>query len=148
MTYQNYTKWCKLILIAIDGRGRLNHIIDAPLEPTASNYLQWIQRDSVVLSWIIANIDSDLVNQFLNYTTTWDLWKGIETFLSSGKDELQTFDLSSKAASLKQSNESIEVYYGKLNTLWKEIDRRMPNPMKCSEDITKFNSFIQRQRLY
>ena len=40
------------------------------------------------------------------------------------------------------------MYYGKLNTLWKEIDRRMPNPMKCSEEITQFNSFIQRQRLY
>ena len=27
LTYQNYTKWCKLIQIAIEGRGRLNHII-------------------------------------------------------------------------------------------------------------------------
>ena len=40
------------------------------------------------------------------------------------------------------------MYYNKRNTLWKEIDRRMPNPLKCSEDITAFNSFIQRQRLY
>ena len=24
----------------------------------------------------------------------------------------------------------------------------MPNPIKCSEDITQFNSFIQRQKLY
>ena len=88
------------------------------------------------------------MNQFLDYTTAWNLWKGIETLLSSGRDELQIFDLSSKAASLKQNNESIEVYYGKLNTLWKEIDGRMPNPMKCSEDITEFNSFIQRRRLY
>ena len=32
--------------------------------------------------------------------------------------------------------------------LWKEIDRRMPNPMTCSQDITAFNNFIQRQRLY
>uniref|UniRef100_A0A803N1T0 GAG-pre-integrase domain-containing protein n=1 Tax=Chenopodium quinoa TaxID=63459 RepID=A0A803N1T0_CHEQI len=40
------------------------------------------------------------------------------------------------------------MYFSKLNILWKEIDRRMPNPMKCSEDITLFNSFIQRQRLY
>ena len=61
---------------------------------------------------------------------------------------MQIFDLSSKAANLKQENDTIEMYYGKLNTLWKEIDRRMPNSMKCSTDITTFNSFIQRQRLY
>ena len=48
LTYHNYTKWCKLIQIAIEGRGRLNHIIDTPPEPTASNYLQWKQRDSIV----------------------------------------------------------------------------------------------------
>lgn len=24
----------------------------------------------------------------------------------------------------------------------------MPNPMKCDEDITIFNTFIQKQRLY
>ncbi|XP_057518458.1 uncharacterized protein LOC130799377 [Amaranthus tricolor] len=148
LTYHNYTKWCKLIQIAIEGRGRLSHIIDVPPEPTTSNYIQWKQRDSIVLSWIIANIDSDLVNQFLDYTTAWELWKGIETLLSSGRDELQIFDLNSKAANLKQDNDTIEVYYGKLNTLWKEIDRRMPNPMKCSADTTTFNSFIQRQRLY
>ena len=40
------------------------------------------------------------------------------------------------------------MYHGKLNTLWKEIDRRMPNPMKYSADITQFNTFIQRRRLY
>ena len=107
LTYQNYTKWCKLIQIAIERRERLNHIIDAPPELTTSNYLQW-KRDSVVLSWIIANIDSDLVNQFLDYTTAWDLWKGIETLLSSGRDELQIFDLSSKTTSLKQNNNSLK----------------------------------------
>ena len=32
--------------------------------------------------------------------------------------------------------------------LWKEIDRRMPNPMTCLSDITAFNKFIQRQQLY
>ena len=33
-------------------------------------------------------------------------------------------------------------------TLWNEIDRRLLNPMKCATDITIFNGYIQRQRLY
>uniref|UniRef100_A0A803LQS3 Reverse transcriptase Ty1/copia-type domain-containing protein n=1 Tax=Chenopodium quinoa TaxID=63459 RepID=A0A803LQS3_CHEQI len=148
LNFTNYTKWCKLMQIAISGRGRLNHITANPVPPDDPEYAQWAQRDSLVLSWIIENIDGDLVNQFLDYKHARDLWKGIETLLSSGRDELQTFDLNTKAASLKQGSENLEVYFSKLNTLWKEIDRRMPNPMKCSEDITLFNSFIQRQRLY
>ena len=49
---------------------------------------------------------------------------------------------------LRQGNNTIETYFGKLSMLWKEIDRRMPNPMICSQDITTFNNIIQRQRLY
>ncbi|KAK1381722.1 hypothetical protein POM88_019457 [Heracleum sosnowskyi] len=145
LNFTNYTKWCKLMHIAIGGRGRLNHITANPVPPNDPEYQQWAQKDSTVLSWIIENIDGDLVNQFLDYKTARELWKGIETLLSSGRDELQIYDLSSKAATMRQGKDTIEVYFSKLNTLWKEIDRRMPNPMKCAEDITSFNSFIQRQ---
>ena len=89
LTYHNYTMWCKLMYNAIEGRGRLNHIIAAPLDSTSPTYQQWKQRDSVVLSWIIANIRLELVNQFLDYTTMWDLWKGIETLFNNGRDELK-----------------------------------------------------------
>ena len=61
---------------------------------------------------------------------------------------MQIFDLSARAAALKQNNDTIEVYFSKLNTIWKEIDRRMPNSKTCAHDITTFNNFIQRQRLY
>ena len=76
------------------------------------------------------------------------MWRGIDTLLGSGRDELQILDFSSKASSLKQNNDSIEIYFGKLNTLWKEIDRKMPNPMKYDENITIFNTFIQTQCWY
>ena len=100
------------------------------------------------MSWIISNISTDLINQFLDYTIAKDLWRGIEVLLSSGRDELQIFDLSSQANNLKQNQDPLEVFYGKLNTIWKEIDRRQPNPMIHAEDITIFNTFIQKQRLF
>ena len=59
--------------ILIEGRGRLSHIIDIPPRPSDPAYPQWKQRDLVVLSWIITNIEVDLVNQFLDYNTAWDL---------------------------------------------------------------------------
>lgn len=68
--------------------------------------------------------------------------------MSSGRDELQIFDLSSQANTLKQNRDSLEVFYGKLITIWKEIDRRQPNAMIHAEDITIFNTFIQKQRLF
>ena len=49
----------------------------------------------MVIAWIIENIDLEIVNQFLDCTTTQELWQGIETLFSSGRDELQIYDLSS-----------------------------------------------------
>ena len=50
----------------------------------------------------------------------------------------------SKANSTKQGKGLIEMYYGKLMTLWKEIDCRVPDPMKCSADITVYNETTQK----
>ena len=62
LTNQNYTKWSRLMHLAISGRDRLNHIIDDPPPTNDPAYSQWIKRDSIVISWILENIDSDLVN--------------------------------------------------------------------------------------
>ena len=66
--------------------------------------------------------------------------KGIETLFCNGRDELQIFDLSTKLATLTQGKNTIEQFYSQLNTLWKKIDRHMPNPLECSKDITIFNN--------
>ena len=128
--------------LAISSRGRLNHIITTTTSTTDPEYQLWSQINSMVMSWIIENIEANLVNQFLDYTIVRDLWKGVETLFCSGRDKLQIFDLSSKASTLAQGSNTIELFFGQLNNLWKEIDRRMPNSMKCPDGITMFNSYI------
>src|SRR5688500_15396153 len=79
LNYHNYTKWCKFMIITIDARHKLEHITKEPPALTDPIYEQGRQKDVIVLSWIISNIEPALVNQFLDYSTAWDLWKGIET---------------------------------------------------------------------
>jgi hypothetical protein len=148
LNHQNYTSWCKMMQLALDCRGRLNHIIDDPPLTVEPTYKAWKQKDSIVLSWILSNIESDLINKFLDYNIAKDLWDEIDVLFNSGRDELQVSDLNCQANTIKQNQDSLEVYYGKLITIWKEMDRRQPNPMIHSEDMTIFNSFIQKQRLF
>lgn len=49
---------------------------------------------------------------------------------------------------MRQGTETIEAFYGRMTAIWKEIDRRVPNPMKHPEDITIFNEITQRLKLY
>ena len=51
LTFHNYTKWCRLIYIALEPRGRLHHITAKPPSPTDPTYVQWKQNDSLVFSW-------------------------------------------------------------------------------------------------
>ncbi|XP_057522436.1 uncharacterized protein LOC130802433 [Amaranthus tricolor] len=148
LTNQNYTKWSRLMHLAISGRDRLNHIIDDPPSTNDPSYSQWIKRDSIVISWILENIDSDLMNQYLDFPTAKALWQGIETLYSSGRDGLQIFDLTVKTNKIQQGTDTIETYYSKLIMLWKEIDRRQPNPMKDPDDIIVYSQLIQKNRLY
>ncbi|XP_057529771.1 uncharacterized protein LOC130808310 [Amaranthus tricolor] len=148
LTNQNYTKWSRLMHLAISRRGRLNHIIDDPPSKNDPAYNQWTRSDSIVISWILENIDSDLVNQYLDFPIAKALWQGIETLYSSGRDGLQIFDLTVKINKTQQGTNTIETYYSKPLMLWKEIDRRQPNPMKDPGDIIIYNQLTQQNRLY
>ena len=124
LTYHNHTTWCRMMHINIKSRGMLNHLTN---------------QTSGYYKFILPTMESKgIVNQFLDYTTARDLWKGIENLLSDDSDELQIFN----------QRDSIEAFYSKLQDIWKEIDRRMPNPMKHAEDITLFNTFIQTQKFF
>ena len=97
----NYTLWSKLMYLAINGRGKIRHITFPSPSTTDPTYQKWREADSIVLTWIIENIGTDLVNQYLNYLIAYDLWKAIQTTYNSGRDQLQVYDLTVKEYSLK-----------------------------------------------
>lgn len=148
LNQSNFLIWSRMMHIALGARDRLNHITDDPPPKTDPDQKNWTQKDALVISWIIDNINPDLVRQFLDYPTARELWKGLERTFSSGSDELQIFDLTVKTNTLKQGNESIEGFYSKMVGLWKEIDRRMPNPMETPKDIETYQGIVDRHRLY
>ena len=65
-----------------------------------------------------------------------------------GSNTSQVYDLKRRVARTRQDGGSIKSYYNTLQGLWREIDFRRPNPMKCAEDIQLYNSNIQEDRVY
>jgi len=61
---------------------------------------------------------------------------------------VQIYDLHRKTNTQKQGNDTLEDFWNKLQAIWMTIDRKQPNPMKCSDDIANFNKIKQKQRLY
>ncbi|KAJ0948539.1 hypothetical protein HanRHA438_Chr01g0028421 [Helianthus annuus] len=146
----NYALWATLMKKAIGGRGRSSHITGDPKPPskTDTDYSRWEQDDQCVFTWIIQNLESNLVNNVSQYPTAKALWDGLATTYGFGTDSLQVFDLHKRAKSLRQGSDTLEDLWNKLQSIWMSIDRRDPNPMKDPEDIQMYNKKTQEQRLY
>ena len=93
-------------------------------------------------------MDSSLIGTFIRYPTAKHVWDFVVVIFFYGSDTSQVYELKRRVARMKQARGSIESYYNNLQGLWREIDFRRPNPMKCVEDIQTYNTTIQEDRVY
>lgn len=139
-----------MIRVAIGGKSKalLTHLSGNPPNQKDEKYEQWEQDDLVVFSWLIQNIEPSLASNLTEFPTARTLWDALVVTYSSGKDKLQTFDLHVKANEFKQNGLPLEDFWIVLQGIWGEIDRRDPNPMKCADDITAYNTIRAEQKLF
>ncbi|XP_076941831.1 uncharacterized protein LOC143611515 [Bidens hawaiensis] len=139
---QNYALWARMIRVAIGGKSKslLGHLSrnPAPTEPTDEAYEQWEQDDLVMFSWLIQNIEPDLASNLTEFPTAKTLWDALVLTYSSGKDKLQMFNLHVKANEMKQNGSPLEDFWIVMQGIWGEIERRDPNPMTCTTDISTY----------
>jgi len=127
-----------------------SHLTGIPLTPKEIEpaYERWEQADQTVFTWIIQNIEISLINNVSQFLMAKALWERLATTYGSSTDPMQIYDLHRKANTQKQGNDTLEDFWNKLQAIWMAIDRKQPNPMKCSDDIATFNKIKQEQRLY
>nr|GEX17120.1 hypothetical protein [Tanacetum cinerariifolium] len=102
----------------VDGEGA------DPPDQTSKDYEQWEQKDLIVFSWLIQNIEPALAGNLTEYPTAKMLWDALVVTYSSGRDKLQTFNLHVKANDIKQNNSSLEDFWISLQGFLNALDRR------------------------
>ncbi|TXG65499.1 hypothetical protein EZV62_006774 [Acer yangbiense] len=121
-----------------------------PIQPKSidPDFKKWRTENAVVKGWLINSMDPSLIGNFIRFPTAKAIWDNIAITNFDGTDTSQVYDLKRQVMRLKQGGGSIETYYNNLQGLWREIDYRRPNPMKCEDDIQKYNSSLQEDRVY
>lgn len=134
----------------ISGKDRLGYINEdlEPPEETDSTFRKWRTENAMVKSWLINSMDPKLIGNYIRFTTAKAIWDAIAMTYFDGGDTSQVYDLKRKVMKLKQGGGSIETYFNHLQGLWREINFRRPNPMKCQFDIEKYISILQEDRVY
>lgn len=108
-------------------------------------YPSWEQSDQLVFTWLIDNINDNLVNNVSKYSTAKALWDGLAVTYGSGGDLLQIFDLHKQCYTVKQGNRPLESLWDQFQGLWMTIDSIDPNPMESPKDIAIYSKKIQEQ---
>ena len=112
---KNYPIWSRLMKVKIGGRGAYSYIRKEPPEPGSKGYDDWEEDDLVVFSWIIDNIEDDIIADFAHHQTSKALWDSLRVTYESKADPYLTYDLEEKAINIRQGNLDLETYYRKIN---------------------------------
>ena len=147
----NYPLWHKLMRISIGGRRANRHItgIPAPPELGTKGYTEWEETDMIVFSWIVDNIETDIVVDFTHHQTTKALWESLFVTFASTSDPYLLYDLEEKASKIVQGEQGLETYWRRLHGIWIEIDRCENRPIDCCDKgVGQFRTYMGTRRLF
>ncbi|XP_042027316.1 uncharacterized protein LOC121774522 [Salvia splendens] len=145
---KNYPLWARLMKVAIGSRRGYSHIYDEPPEPNSKGYRDWEETDLIVFSWIVDNIENDIIADFAHHQTSKALWDNLAITFESKTDPYQIYDLEDKIIYIRQGNLDLETYYRRIHGLWVNIDRSQKQPVTCCDKgIWQYRQHTSEKRL-
>ncbi|XP_037491658.1 uncharacterized protein LOC119369368 [Jatropha curcas] len=117
--------------IALKARDKYEFVTGEEQEPVAGSPLRkrWQRIDNLVTSWILNSISKDLVEAFLYYQTSKDLWNELSTRYGESNGPM-IYQIKKDISVTVQGNQTVANYYTKLKKFWDELACLRPIP-KC-----------------
>ena len=123
----NYDSWAADIQMALEARRKfefLDGTITTPSPPCTRS--DWTAINAMLISWISNTIDPEIrssLSKFREAKPFWDHLK--QRYAQTNGPRIQ--QLKSSIAKCEQTKEMpVSVYYGKLHSLWQELDHHEP----------------------
>ncbi|XP_042027184.1 uncharacterized protein LOC121774359 [Salvia splendens] len=101
-----------------------------------------------LFSWIIDNVEHDIIADFAHHQTSKALWDNLAITFEGKADPYQIYDLEDKIMYMRQGNLDVETYYRRLHGLWINIDRTQKQPVTCCDKgIGQYRQHANDKRL-
>lgn len=149
----NYNNWKRSMLLILSTKNKLGLVNGTLTMPatTSTDYNAWERCNSLVISWILFNIDEIIARSVLFLKTARAIWKDLEErFGCSSITEL--YSLEQQLMEVSQGTQSVSEFYTKIKTIRDSIDDVSPFPSCACTTCTcnlgqKFLQKQQEQRL-
>ena len=124
---ENYNEWSSEMLNALQAKRKLGIIKGTLVKPADSSpdLQNWLTVNSMLVGWIRASIEPKVKSTVTYITDAHQLWENLKQRFSVG-NTVRVHQIKAQLASCKQDDQSVLDYFGKLSTLWEELQVYQP----------------------
>ncbi|XP_022876947.1 uncharacterized protein LOC111395178 [Olea europaea var. sylvestris] len=146
LTVDNFTTWSRVVCRALRAKNNLGFISGAVTKPTSPDdplFEAWERCNDLLTSWVQNSISPSIKSSIALMDDAAVLWDELkERFTQQNGPRI--FQLKKALAGLQQEQDSVSVYYGKLKSIWDELNVFDPLPDCTCEKLTALTNRYQR----
>ncbi|KAF9684635.1 hypothetical protein SADUNF_Sadunf04G0139100 [Salix dunnii] len=133
LTTENYVTWARAMRRVLRAKNKLGFVdgsITKPSDPNDPLREAWERCNDMIVSWIHNSVSSSVKSSFVLVDNACEIWNELCERLTQ-QNGPRIFQLKGALANLTQGNDLVNVYYGKLKSIWDELSLHCPMP-ECS----------------
>ena len=102
----------------------------------------------MVMAWLVNSMDEDIASNYMNYTTTKELWDNIHQMYSDLENPSQVYELQLQLGEIHQKDDNVIKYFHMLKRLWQDLDLFKTYEWKSPEDYNHHRKMVENDRLF
>lgn len=124
---ENYNEWSSEMVNALQAKRKLGFIKGTLKKPDeeSPDHDHWLTVNSMIVGWIRTSIEPNVRSTVTYITDAYQLWEDLKQRFSVG-NTVRVHQIKAQLASCRQEGRSILEYFGKLSTLWEELQVYQP----------------------
>lgn len=95
---QNYLKWASSVRLFVTGKGKFSYLNGSVRKPaeTDPKYCAWEAEDSMVQSWLVNSMTTDISASFTLFISACDVWEAARDMFASLKNRAAILDVEAR----------------------------------------------------
>lgn len=154
-TGNNYASWEFQFRMFLKGKDLWGHVdgTSARHATDAKEQTQWERFDAQIISWILASIESHMVNSLRSFGTAKQMWDHLKRIYHQD-NTARRFQLELEINNFSQGNLSIEQYYSGFINIWSEysgiiyskVSQAALTSLQEIHEVSKRDQFLMKLR--
>ena len=136
----------------LNAHGLRHHLTDPSPRESDPEYLQWSRLESVVCSWLISSVATQIMEPLSMTRPARALWLKLETMYANKSNVSRTVRLYEELFACRQGTRTLQSYYGAVDAIFTNLELYQPlvldlDTLRQYRDEFRAGAFLSGLRL-